>query len=268
MIQLGDIITHINDVPTHSIDNVHALLHENTSLALKLSMLRCSTPFILFLEKKPLEQNKSFHGYVRENVAVIQLGFIQKDSREKIESFLLSLKKQGIFQNIHGLLIDIRHNPGGRLDDAINILSLFLDHKLAYILQGKLKEDRQKIFTISHPLFLDIPMVVLADHLTASAAELMAGALQHHKRALLVGENTYGKNGIQSLFKMPGMGGIKVTTAYFLTPSGDNISKKGLTPNIAFKKDDHLPPTSPSIDPWQAQSIHLLHQLALKGAQS
>lgn len=163
-------------------------------------------------------------------VGYIRVGFFNDDAGREFQRTLQRLMEQ----EIRGLVLDLRGNPGGSLDSAIAMASHFLNKddvvtRLSYR-GGKVEDLRAKSAT---PAF-DGPLAVLINSGTASAAEMLAAALREHRRAVLVGERSFGKGSLQNFFDLPDGSGLRLTTAFYLTPSGDRIEAAGLSPDITI----------------------------------
>jgi len=137
------------------------------------------------------------------------------------------------FTNLKGLILDLRNDPGGLLDQSIKISGLFLGRELVVETRGRL-EDQNTRFVADTAMILpaDCPLVVLINEGSASASEIVAGALQDHQRALLVGTQSFGKGSVQTVLPMPDGSGLRLTTARYYTPSGRSIQAEGITPDI------------------------------------
>ncbi len=179
-------------------------------------------------------------GYVK----IIQF---QGQTTEELEKALKGLETKGMKK----LVLDLRNDPGGLLDASVDVSSKFLskDSLVVYI-QGRQKSDRKDFLTSSTELPRDYPMVVLVNTGSASASEIVAGALQDSKRAVIVGTQTFGKGSVQTVFPVDG-GGIRLTTAKYYTPSGRSIQNVGITPDIEVK----LPPVK---EPKDGEPVHVV----------
>lgn len=167
-----------------------------------------------------------------------KLSQFHRDSATQLREALESIREEGT--ELRGLVIDLRDNPGGVLQPAVAIADGFLDEGLIVSTRGR-NETMQMEFT-AHPgqWLKDAPLVLLVDRGTASASEVLAGALQDHGRALLIGEQTFGKGSVQSVLPMRNGAGIKLTTARYYSPSGRSIQALGVTPDIVLEDDSNL----------------------------
>jgi len=135
--------------------------------------------------------------------------------------------------DLKGLILDLRNDPGGLLDQSIKVSGLFLGREVVVETRGRLEEQNGRhVSETDMVLPPDCPLVVLINEGSASASEIVAGALQDHKRALLVGTQSFGKGSVQTILPMPDGSGLRLTTARFYTPSGRSIQADGITPDI------------------------------------
>mgnify|MGYP000229814584 CR=1 FL=1 len=137
------------------------------------------------------------------------------------------------FARVKGIILDVRSNPGGLLDQAVAVCEYFLDHGV--IVSTKGNQDKENV-VISAGRFVEkapaVPMVVLINSGSASASEIVAGALQDHRRAVLMGTRSFGKGSVQTVIPVSGDGALRLTTARYFTPSGRSIQGKGIDPDI------------------------------------
>jgi len=166
------------------------------------------------------------YGYFR-------ITFFHRDSASNLKESLDSIAQDGII--LRGLIIDLRNNPGGVLQPAVEMADGFLEEGLIVSTRGR-NATMQMEFTASAGEWLPgTPLIVLVDRGTASASEVLAGALQDHGRALIVGERTFGKGSVQSMLPLKNGAGIKLTTARYYTPSGRSIQAEGIRPDVVVE---------------------------------
>jgi len=172
----------------------------------------------------------------------------QGQTGQEVEKALNGLESKGLKK----LILDMRNNPGGILDASVDVSSMFLPKdKLVVYLQGRQASDRRDYLTSGSLITRDYPMVVLVNTGSASASEIVAGALQDSKRAVIMGTQTFGKGSVQTVFPLEGGGGIRLTTAKYYTPSGRSIQNVGITPDIEVK----LPTVK---EPKDGDSVHVV----------
>ncbi len=145
---------------------------------------------------------------------------------------------------VKGLVLDLRNNPGGLLGQAVSVSDLFLDSGLIVYTDGRLERQKQKFSATREDSRTDFPMVVLVNGGTASASEIVAGALQDHKRALIVGARTFGKGLVQTILPLDDRSALRLTTAEYFTPNGRSIHETGIRPDIVMDRSAQPRPGS------------------------
>jgi carboxyl-terminal processing protease len=164
-----------------------------------------------------------------DNFGYIRLNHFQEKSGDEVKRALDKLEKDG---KIKGLVLDMRNNPGGLLDEAVETANLFIDSGVIVSTIGRSKDDKDVKHARSGIAQTDFPMVVLVNGSSASAAEIVAGALKDHKRALILGQRTFGKGSVQTVIPLAEDVGLKLTIARYYTPNGTSIQAKGIEPDI------------------------------------
>jgi carboxyl-terminal processing protease len=168
-----------------------------------------------------------------KNLGYIRLKSFNENSDKQ---FLKSLKKFEKNTKIKGYVIDLRNNPGGLLTKAINITDFFLNDGEIVSTKGRNVSETRKFFARSGDETNGKPVIVLINYGSASASEIFAGALKDHKRAIILGENSYGKGSVQSIIPLRNGGGIRLTISKYYLPSGKSISEVGVTPDIVVEE--------------------------------
>ena len=174
------------------------------------------------------------YGYVR----VTQF---QERTDDDLERALKSLDKET--GGLQGLVLDLRNDPGGLLTQAVRVADLFLESGLIVYTDGRLENQKQKYFAHKPGTWSDFPMVVLVNGGTASASEIVAGALQDHKRSLILGTQTFGKGSVQTILPLDDNSALRLTTARYYTPSGRSIQALGIVPDIVMDQTTLLAKT-------------------------
>jgi carboxyl-terminal processing protease len=165
---------------------------------------------------------------VDDGIGYIRLLQFQQKTPAELEDVLIKLKKDGI----HSLILDLRNNPGGLLNSSIEVASYFLPReKLVVYIKGR-KDEKNEFYTTGNEHYLDYPMVVLVNEGSASASEIVAGALQDWNRALILGTKTFGKGSVQTVIPLSDGSAIRLTTALYYTPKGRSIQATGIVPDV------------------------------------
>lgn len=161
--------------------------------------------------------------------------FIENSASEMTKELKAHQKKYG---SIKGLILDLRKNPGGLLDQAVQICDLFLDHGVIVSTKGRNQKQKEVLYAKKDGTLENFPLIVLVDEYSASASEIVSGALQDNKRALIMGKRTFGKGSVQSVVKLGDGSGLKLTVGRYYTPSGRSIQSEGITPDIELEDLD------------------------------
>ncbi len=168
---------------------------------------------------------------LEDGIGYVRINQFQEQTAEDLSSALEKLKQE----NMNSLVLDLRNNPGGLLNSAVSVTSQFLsDNKLVVYIKGK-KGDRAEYNTSDERPSYDVPMIVLVNEGSASASEIVAGALKDWNRAVILGAKTFGKGSVQSVIPLSDGSGLRLTTAIYYTPKGTSIQATGIIPDIVVK---------------------------------
>ena len=152
-----------------------------------------------------------------------------------VERALKKLKAE-LGERMQGVVLDLRNNPGGLLDQSIKVADLFLERGEIVSTRGRRSEDAQRFNAKAGDEAGGLPLVVLINGGSASASEIVAGALQDHRRGIVMGTHSFGKGSVQTIIPLSGRGAIRLTTAHYYTPSGRSIQAKGIEPDIQVRQ--------------------------------
>lgn len=237
----GDMIVKLNDTPVKGMTLKKAvdLMRGDKGTKITLTVLRKNTPTPLkFKLTREVIQVKSIRPKLLDkNYGYIRISQFQSQSADDMIAAIENLKKESK-NNLKGLILDLRNNPGGILEASVKISDAFLDKaQLGYkglivYTEGRLPGSEIKEVAHDGDMLQGAPIIVLINGGSASASEIVAGALQDHKRALVVGTQSFGKGSVQTVLPLKDNYGLKLTTALYFTPSGRSIQAKGITPDI------------------------------------
>jgi carboxyl-terminal processing protease len=174
------------------------------------------------------------HELLEKNYGYIRLSQFQEKTDDDFEKAMKALEEESKGA-LKGLVLDLRNNPGGLLDQAVKISDHFIDSGIIVSIDGRKEESKQKWPAHPDGTLKRYPLVVLVNGGSASAAEIVAGAIQDHGRGILVGTQTFGKGSVQTIFPLKDGSGLRLTTARYFTPSGRSIQAKGIEPDIIVK---------------------------------
>jgi carboxyl-terminal processing protease len=189
-------------------------------------------------------------------IGYIRLSQFQEDTGEEFEKALATL--EGGDTPLKGLVIDLRNNPGGLLDQAVKVSDEFLEEGLIVYTQGKLEGQQMSFTAQPNENPHDYPIIVLVNGGSASGSEIVAGALQDHNRAVILGTTTFGKGSVQTIIPLEDGSGLRLTTARYYTPSGRSIQATGIVPDVVVKNQTfHIPE--------EKKALRMIKEKDLKG---
>jgi carboxyl-terminal processing protease len=242
----GDIVVSVDEVTVDAsnIENAISRMRGVSGTPVTLGMMRDGefAPLRFVLERTEI-QVQTVHGtYLGDGYAYVRLSGFADNTAGDLDRAAQALREQA-GRELEGLVLDLRDNPGGVLESAVQVADLFLDEGL--IVRGNGRARQASFAEYAHPgaSLEQVPLAVLINSGSASASEIVAGALQDHERGRLVGERTYGKGSVQSVLPLGGGNAIKLTTSRYLTPSGRSINETGIEPDFAIadgEPDDHI----------------------------
>jgi carboxyl-terminal processing protease len=244
-IKPGDLITHLDGSPIQGLTLPEAVekMRGPVSSDITLTIRREGRePFDVKLTRAIIKIRS-----VRSHLDFKDIGYIRITSFNEqtdigLENAMKSLKQQS-GDKLIGLVLDLRNNPGGLLDQAVSVSDKFLDRGEIVSTRGRRSDDAQRYNARPGDIAEGLPIAVLINGGSASASEIVAGALQDHHRAVLVGTKTFGKGSVQTIIPLAGHGAMRLTTARYYTPSGRSIQAKGIDPDIVVEaaKIEHAP---------------------------
>ena len=239
-IQANDQIMKIDDLPTQDMSLMDAVqkMRGPKGSKVKLTILRKG-------QQKPLEFE-----LVRDIITIqsvkssslepgfgyVRISSFQSGTAHDLRKALNQLESEN--QGLQGLVVDLRNDPGGLLDQAVEVSDEFLDEGLIVYTGGRLENQKMRFEAHKKAKPNTYPVVVLVNSGSASASEIVAGALQDNKRAIIMGEQTFGKGSVQTVIPLNDGSALRLTTSLYYTPSGKSIQAKGITPDIVVKKEN------------------------------
>ena len=238
-IKAGDYIVKINNIQVQgkSLSEAVDLMRGPVGSAIELTVRRRGEKkAIIFNITREIIQIKSVKADLLEkNIGYIRLTSFNENSAKQIKKEINKLEKN---QNVDSYIFDLRNNPGGLLSQAITITDFFLNDGEIVSTKSRKKSENRKWFAKKGDLIKGKKVIVLINYGSASASEIVAGALKDHKRAILLGENSYGKGSVQSIIPLKNNGAIRLTVAKYYLPSGKSISEVGVSPDIEIAEEN------------------------------
>ncbi len=233
-LQPGDFITHIDGKPIRGLGLNEAVEmmrgKVNTDIILTIMRKGEQAPFDVTLTRAVIKI-QSVRSEAKDDVGYIRITKFNEQTYSGLQRAITDMRDQ-IGPEMKGLVIDLRNNPGGLLDQAISVSDAFLDKGEIVSTRPRDTENTERYNARPGDLADGLPMIVLVNDGSASASEIVAGALQDHRRAVIMGTRSFGKGSVQTILPMPGNVALRLTTARYYTPSGKSIQEVGIVPDI------------------------------------
>src|SRR5258707_12516206 len=233
----GDLITHLDGNPVQGLSLPEAVekMSGPVNSDINLTVRReGQEPFDVKLTRAIIKIQSVRSHLEGQNIGYIRVTSFNEQTDVGLNNAMKNLKQQADNKLI-GVILDLRNNPGGLLDQAVAVSDAFLEKGEIVSTRGRRADDAQRYNAHSGDITGGLPMVVLINGGSASASEIVAGALQDHHRAILVGTRSFGKGSVQTIIPLPGHGAMRLTTARYYTPSGRSIQARGIDPNIVIE---------------------------------
>jgi carboxyl-terminal processing protease len=231
----------------------------DSKITLQIKRSGVDTPIMVSMTREVIKIEVVKDHMEAGDIAYIRLTGFNEQTDSGLRHAYETLKAQA-GGHLHGVILDLRNNPGGLLDQAVAVGDDFIDHGEIVSTRARNPDDSQRWDARGGDITGGLPLVVLINNGSASASEIVAGALQDHRRAILVGERSFGKGSVQTVIPLPGNGAMRLTTARYYTPSGRSIQGLGITPDVAV--DESRMPV-PEFGP--EREADLLHTLRNTG---
>ena len=232
-VKAGDYIVKINEIQvqgkslTEAVEIMRGPVGSEIEITVRRKGVKKALIFNITREIIKIESVKS--NVLDNTIGYIRLTSFNENSSDQIKSKIKEINKN---EKVKGYILDLRNNPGGLLSQAVKISDFFLDQGEIVSTKGRKSSENKKWFAKDGDLIDGKNLIVLINYGSASASEIVAGALKDHKRAILVGENSYGKGSVQSVIPLQNRGAIRLTISKYYLPSGKSISEVGVTPDI------------------------------------
>ena len=237
-IKAGDFIVKIEDTQvqgkslSEAVDLMRGPVGSSIELTVRRRGKKKALTFNIIREIIEIQSVKS--DLLENNIGYIRLTSFNENSGQQIKDKINDLETN---QNVNAYILDLRNNPGGLLSQAIRISDFFLDNGEIVSTKSRKASENRKWFATKGDLTKGKTLVVLINYGSASASEIVAGALKDHKRAIILGENSYGKGSVQSIIPLKNKGAIRLTVAKYYLPSGKSISEVGVSPDIEIYEE-------------------------------
>ncbi len=236
-LEAGDFITHLDGETVQglslsdAVDKMRGRVGSDIVLTIRREGVE---PFDVTV-KRDVVRIRSVRSRVEGKAGYIRITTFNEQTAPGVEEAMVDIKAE-LGDEMIGVVLDLRRNPGGLLDQAVKVSDAFLDQGEIVSQRGRNPDDSQRYNATKGDLAEGLPLVVLINGGSASASEIVAGALQDHKRAVIMGTESFGKGSVQTIMPIAGHGALRLTTAAYFTPSGRSVQKTGITPDIVVEQ--------------------------------
>ncbi|HSR61966.1 MAG TPA: S41 family peptidase [Gammaproteobacteria bacterium] len=238
-VKAGDLIIRLDDTPVKglSLNDAVERMRGKPGTEITLTIIREGEekPLKITIARDIIKVQSVRTRMLEPGFAYIRISNFQSHTANDLRLELNSLKEK-TENSLKGIVLDLRNNPGGVLNAAVAVSDMFLEKGLIVYTEGRVSDSQLRFNAKPVDVFNDVPMVVLVNAGSASASEIVAGALQDHKRAIIMGEQTFGKGSVQTILPISNRAAVKLTTARYYTPSGRSIQAEGIAPDIIIDK--------------------------------
>jgi len=266
-VRSGDVIISVDGMPLdpQDVDDTVLRLRGEPGTQVRLTLTRDGgeNPLILDLTRAQIQVSSVRYDLIEPSYGYLRLTHFSETTGEDVRNALASLKRQSKGP-LAGLVLDLRNNPGGVLDAAVEVSDAFLDQGLIVSADGRQADARFRLEAQPGDLIGGAPMAVIVNRGSASAAEIVAGALQDHHRAVIVGTPTFGKGSVQTVMPLSQGRAVKLTTSRYYTPSGRSIHKRGIMPEVEIEQGG----SGDASDAAVARALELVKTRRVATAQS
>jgi len=237
-IQSGDLIIRIDDTPVKglTLNDAVKLMRGKPGSKIVLTVVRDSQdkPLKISIIRAVIKVNSVKSRMLEPSFGYVRITQFQSNTGESLVKSVGKLKKESE-GSLKGLIIDLRNNPGGVLNAAVAVSDAFLENGLIVYTEGRIEDSQMKFKATPTDIMKGAPLIVLINGGSASASEIVAGALQDHKRAIIMGTKSFGKGSVQTILPLPNNAALKLTTARYYTPNGRSIQAEGIEPDIELE---------------------------------
>ncbi len=234
-VEAGDLIIRLDDTPVKglSLNDAVKIMRGKPGSILKLTIVRegVEKPLKIDIKRDIIKVRSVKNRMLEEGFGYVRISQFQSKTAESMVSAIETLKKEA-GGSLKGMVLDLRNNPGGVLNGAVAVSDAFLKKGLIVYTEGRVSDSRLRFNATPDDVLDTAPLVVLVNQGSASASEIVSGALQDHSRAIIVGTPTFGKGSVQTILPLSNGTAVKLTTARYFTPSGRSIQAEGIKPDI------------------------------------
>ncbi len=238
-IKAGDLVVRLDEKPVKGMTLAEAvkIMRGEPGSDILLTVIREGeeAPLKVMITRAIIKVKSVKNKILEKNFGYIRISSFQSSTGQGVFKAVAELKKENK-GNLKGVVLDLRNNPGGVLNAAVEVSDAFLEKGLIVYTEGRIKNSEMRFNAAPGDVINGIPLIVLINAGSASASEIVAGALQDHKRAIIMGEKSFGKGSVQTILPTSGSAAVKLTTARYFTPSGRSIQAEGISPDVTLAR--------------------------------
>jgi carboxyl-terminal processing protease len=238
-IQAGDFIVKINGQPTRGLSMTEAVDKMRGKIGQKITLTLVrngGTPFDVTLTRANIQVKSVKAQLLEDGYGYIRITQFQVKTGEEVAAALSKLRRENGNKRLKGIILDLRNNPGGVLQSAVEVVDHFITKGLIVYTKGRIANSELRFSATGKDLSEGVPLVVLINGGSASASEIVAGALQDQKRGVVMGTTSFGKGSVQTVLPLNNDRALKITTALYFTPNGRSIQAQGIVPDIEVSR--------------------------------
>ncbi|MBQ0725608.1 MAG: S41 family peptidase [Cycloclasticus sp.] len=239
-VQAGDLVIRLDEHPVKgmTLSDAVKIMRGKPGTDILLTIIREGEerPVKITITRAVIKVVSVKHRMLEPGYGYVRIASFQTRTGESLHEALTELKKESEDKALKGLVLDLRNNPGGLLNAAVSVSDAFLDSGLIVYTEGRIENSKMSFKAGPEDTLKGAPIVVLINGGSASASEIVAGALQDHRRAVIMGQQSFGKGSVQTILENNKGGAIKLTTARYFTPAGRSIQAEGITPDVTLSK--------------------------------
>ena len=238
-IQAGDFIVKINGQPTRGLSMTEAVDKMRGKIGQKITLTLVrngGTPFDVTLTRANIQVKSVKAQLLEDGYGYIRITHFQVKTGEEVATALSKLRRENGNKRLKGIILDLRNNPGGVLQSAVEVVDHFITKGLIVYTKGRIANSELRFSATGKDLSENVPLVVLINGGSASASEIVAGALQDQKRGVVMGTTSFGKGSVQTVLPLNNDRALKITTALYFTPNGRSIQAQGIVPDIEVSR--------------------------------
>lgn len=258
-VQAGDLIIRLDDSPVKgmNLNDAVKIMRGKPGTDITLTIVRegVEKPLTVVITRDIIKVKSVKSRTLEEGYGYLRITNFQTHTTEHMAKAISELKKEN-GGDLQGMVLDLRNNPGGVLGAAVSVSDAFLNKGLIVYTEGRAKDAELKFNATPEDLLDGAPMVVLINGGSASASEIVAGALQDHRRAIIMGRRSFGKGSVQTIFPMSNESAVKLTTARYFTPSGRSIQAEGIEPDIVVEQLKVAKQDGDSVEPVKEADLN------------